>query len=483
MNVDPDRRFVDGLCARRPRRLLVASDFHLCAGRDPATKAWPATENFLADEAFADWVDHCLREEPGTLLVLNGDTFDMVRVSEVPRGDELECWSATLQALDRPMSAACLERTLVGSEGRFGLRTDDFKSVWKLRRIMDAHDGFMRALAQWVAAGRDVLIILGNHDLELHWQLVRLAIRREVEKHGGDGRRVLFHDGHVVFDNVYIEHGHQYDPMTRVRGSPTLGSDHSQINLPLSAFLNRYLINGVEALDPFIDNVKPVQAALLRLVRQRPLRAVRKYFDAWRFVVRALVMRRLNASVALIALVLLMPFLLAPLYLPPPLGAALLAQLSLPDAAHLVIGLLTSLVVTGALPYVMGAVNDFRRRRPKRDRQLNGAKVVAGTALAGYSRRRAYVCMGHTHVVAIKRIPEAERSLYLNTGTWTALWPADRPDLLGQTVLTYASFERRGKDGYEAELLEWDEHGRRPRPATVLERDQGRRANAQSRSA
>lgn len=77
--------------------------------------------------------------------------------------------------------------------------------------------------------------------------------------------------------------------------------------------------------------------------------------------------------------------------------------------------------------------------------------------------------MGHTHVSAMKRIPggDSRLDLYINTGTWIALWPNDRPDLLGRTVYTYAQFDA-ADDGYRGQALEWDARTQRPVPATIL---------------
>jgi hypothetical protein len=93
---------------------------------------------------------------------------------------------------------------------------------------------------------------------------------------------------------------------------------------------------------------------------------------------------------------------------------------------------------------------------------------IARTELANCPRKRAYVCMGHTHVSAVKRIDPDGDKLYVNTGAWIALWPRDRPDLLGRTIYTYALFDATQDDGYRAQVLEWDVHAGQPRPATIL---------------
>jgi UDP-2,3-diacylglucosamine pyrophosphatase LpxH len=452
-----------------PLRILIASDFHLGSGWDPVTNTCVATENFLADGVFRIWIEHYAERATETLLILNGDIFDVLRVTEIPRTDaDFERWSERLARLDRPTTTAELRAAVSKSERRYGLKTDDYKTVWKLLLTAEGHPHFFDALAYWVKAGGDLLFTNGNHDVELHWPLVQKAIRWElvtrdaVEAHA----RVNFVEGHVVFKNLYVEHGHEYDEMTRVVGPAELPPDNTQINLPLGSFVNRYFINRIEALDPFIDNVKPVQQSLLRLARQRPLKIFTTYFGGWRFLRRAIAKRRFNKSVALIALGLILP-VVTPLALLaiPSVRNTVLGWLPIPEGARAVVVVVTGFLLSGAFPWVLSLFSELTRRRPRTDHHLEGARAASRHHLGQYER--AYVCMGHTHVTAVKRIDAAGEKLYLNTGTWIALWPADRPDLLGRTVYTYALFEQ-SEDGYTAQALEWDAHADRPQPAMIL---------------
>jgi UDP-2,3-diacylglucosamine pyrophosphatase LpxH len=453
-----------------PPRVLIASDFHLGSGWDPVTDTCVATENFLADGPFRAWIEYYAARATETLLILNGDTFDVLRVTEFPRtDDDFDRWSKRLEQLEAPRTPDELRAAVSPSERRYGLQTDDYKTVWKLLRTAEGHWSFFDALAYWVNAGGDLLFLNGNHDVELHWPLVQKAIRWELAARGaGDaGTRVNFVEGHTVLGNLYVEHGHQYDEMTRVVGPATLPPDNTQINLPLGSFVNRYFINRVEALDPFIDNVKPVQRALLRLVRQRPLKILTTYRGAWRFLHRAIAKRRFNKSVALIALGLALP-VLAPLALLaiPGIRGSVLGWLPISATARGVVVAAVGFLLSGAFPWVLSLFGELTRRRPSTDHHLEAARAASKEHLRQYER--AYVCMGHTHVSAVERIDDAGEKLYLNTGTWIALWPDNRPDLLGRTVYTYALFEQI-EDGYtSARVLEWDAHADRPQRATIL---------------
>src|SRR4051812_30624861 len=119
MRTPPSPRFDQRILPARPRRLLVASDLHLGSGLDPVTGTWAATENFLADDAFAAWLHHYGQGPQDTLLVLNGDILDWVRVSEVPGDDDFEAWSACLCALGSGSSANRLRHSLTFRERRY----------------------------------------------------------------------------------------------------------------------------------------------------------------------------------------------------------------------------------------------------------------------------------------------------------------------------------------------------------------------------
>jgi hypothetical protein len=64
---------------------------------------------------------------------------------------------------------------------------------------------------------------------------------------------VLFCQECLQLGNLYIEHGHRFEATTAVKGAPTLTRAPSELNLPLGSFVNRYIINRLEGLEPFLD--------------------------------------------------------------------------------------------------------------------------------------------------------------------------------------------------------------------------------------
>src|SRR5882757_334821 len=84
-----------------PDTLLVVSDLHLGVGQNPLTLKYEPRENFLADDAFhALLIAHDPSQKGSALLVLNGDIWDFLRVTELPDSEaDLLHWQAALKEL------------------------------------------------------------------------------------------------------------------------------------------------------------------------------------------------------------------------------------------------------------------------------------------------------------------------------------------------------------------------------------------------
>jgi len=163
------------LAENPPEEIFVVSDFHLGSGRRPATGRYSRTENFLSDQAFSRFLDYA-EPGPNKLLFINGDTFDFVRICQYPRKAECGEWSDFLKQIAIFKTADELWLTISPKEKRFGLETDDYKSAWKLLQIANGHSEFFEGLARWINRGGLLLLSKGNHDLELYWPLVRVAL-------------------------------------------------------------------------------------------------------------------------------------------------------------------------------------------------------------------------------------------------------------------------------------------------------------------
>lgn len=187
------------------REIIVVSDLHIAAGKND-NGVYKGTENFFADEPFGRWLEYLgrIRKTPSALLIINGDLFDFLRVTEYPgwtrrltlsrrwkrltKGAvpvsteqppaedirrQFEEWSDELRQVGLVFSPEDLEASISKKERTYGLETDDYKTIYKLIRIKEGHPVFFRSLARWLLNDNRILITKGNHDLELCQDRVR----------------------------------------------------------------------------------------------------------------------------------------------------------------------------------------------------------------------------------------------------------------------------------------------------------------------
>jgi UDP-2,3-diacylglucosamine pyrophosphatase LpxH len=463
--------------------LLVVSDLHLGPGRDPRTHRYDPTDNFTADAAFAEFLGaHKPQAGSPALLVLNGDIFDFVRISDHPEtDDDLVEWRETLRALGQDRQLEEL-RALHPRERRYGLRTDDYKSVWKLSHVAKGHRALFEALGAWNVAGGWVVFVKGNHDVELHWELVQKSIRREIAQASigvVDKARILFEQDSLTIRNVYIEHGHRFESLTAVNGPATLPGG-TELRLPLGSFVNRYVINDLEGLEPNLDNLKPIDNLLWRLVRRHPLKIMT---IAWRSV--PLLRRAFRPhwwkhwfAFVLYFITLVIPILCVILAV---LGlAALLAGVSfgIPELADWIFSALGDWrgrigVIGILLPYIVGFVRDvWPRRKPKVGENHFAAGVhsaIADTTFPkGYDA--IFGVLGHTHQPDVQSLPRRHGAdvVYINSGTWIGTWSEDRPELSGQVVKSFVRFDLDG-DEYRYQHGRWDASAGRAVESVILQ--------------
>lgn len=270
--------------------LIIVSDLHLSSGKAIDGNN-PPTENFFADEAFRRflvWHDSELKiRKAHGVLFINGDFLDLLRIIRVPATVaefvEWEQLLADLSILDKefnkPFTAMALCESVTEHEEDFGLRTNDFKSVWKFAAAIAGHESCFQALANWLSAGHDIVILKGNHDLEWRWPEMRRFFRLAMADRMSPltavtaclalkGRIHFVDDALLVNDHLYVEHGHRFEKWTRPLG-PAIWKDSggTEINLPAGSFMNRYVINRIESLYPYLDNIRPAPDVLPLLFR------------------------------------------------------------------------------------------------------------------------------------------------------------------------------------------------------------------------
>ena len=189
------------------KNILVISDLHLGedlrpGGANVSYLRHLATLERELEKFLQHYTAHRLDGRPWRLVV-NGDMVDFMSVMILPEdkaeeGDDEE---------DR----------------LYGLGFGERQSQKKMERVIARHQGVFKRLGEFVAAGNELVIVVGNHDVEFHYPSVQRTLVEWlcglVVGMGADERRALAFAERISFcpwfyyeeDLIYIEHGHQYD--------------------------------------------------------------------------------------------------------------------------------------------------------------------------------------------------------------------------------------------------------------------------------
>lgn len=458
---------------------LLFSDVHLGSDIVPHLRPWAVT-SWLAREAEIDseivgLLAHYRTErdpERPWCLVLAGDFLDLVGVS-------------------LPPTPGAVRTELTPEERRDGLGSAPDHVVSKVRAIAHRHPRVFRALMEFVREGHSLVIVRGNHDIELHWRAAQSSLidaivdhaESEAERADIASRISICPWFFAVQGVLYVEHGHEFDAMCGYGDPllPTCPRDSRRIRkTPFSVLLRnvarptRGLSTSAYSYVGFFAYVKLLIRlglrgtyristrfieASARLVheclafRQTPgrLRALRALLRQRRFAERMGVscetLERLKSLYAKPAAHSI-NFVLRSLYIDRIL-ASLLTGLFLLMAVVAALSAstfwTTSSIVPAALLCAYACIGLERRLEPA-ERMVRGADVIARMFDA------RWVIMGHTHQPGIFGLSDGRR--YVNLGYWGEDdVPEDRVHR-PRSPCTY--FVIRHVDGdYQGELLSW----------------------------
>ena len=158
--------------------LIVVSDLHIGRGKNPESGRYYELEAFFYDDDFRRFCEWLIADSRASgrdfKLIFNGDTIDLLRLDPVPLPEDMDASETRRRARpERSTFAPVLTPSRAGAE---------------LARILDGHPRFCSAIAKVLAAGHDVIVLPGNHDIEVQWEPVQQAMHRraEHEGHGAD---------------------------------------------------------------------------------------------------------------------------------------------------------------------------------------------------------------------------------------------------------------------------------------------------------
>ena len=455
--------------------VFVISDLHIGAGLS-GDGIYDGLENFLADQAFDRFLEWAHHRSAGrsAVLVINGDFVDFIRIVTLPTNEaDFVYWHDTLARLGIERSLESLRSSITKKERQFGLKTNDYKSVFKLMVAVHGHRLVFDALAVWLHRGHQLVVTKGNHDLEWFWPAVRNYLRLVLAERvctrcdAGDiahalGDQVLprltFADNAVSLGgDVYIEHGHRYDRYTRVLGNPVLRSG-KELNIPFGSFFNRYLINTVELYYPFADKVRPAEDLLSLMVREHFFVALKLLFRHIPFVIRIIpkrYFRYLLARVLPLAAALVLPLAA--------LGWSLrhfIVSLFERGSASGLVSKIEQDIGAPVLSYFLGRLVAYLQLREPGDLDEPARQLLRELP------RYRLATFGHTHNPTQFNLG---KSRYCNTGTWIPVVEISTAELREDRTYTFLElhFEADGLVG-EPFLQRWNDDAGRADPLVVI---------------
>lgn len=299
----------------RDQRILVVSDLHMTAGRNRETGGWSPTEDFFQDDEFARFLEHYSNAgAPPTTLVINGDLFDFLQVLELPSQ-----WRKDHGAMPPPDNIYVEELEWHGTTYKYRIPLSDINPKYGLRctrestrflagKIVEGHETFFCALVRFASRDANRIVILkGNHDVQLYWDAVqghildRLEVLASVNQLSFARTSIAFEPWFFYEkDLVWIEHGNQYEYTTSFVNFlvPTLpfvydatgsadGDSNDHIELDFSSFLVRYLTNPGEPINPLADNIRPLTRYWEGMWREHPFFVLGTVWSGVVFILKA----------------------------------------------------------------------------------------------------------------------------------------------------------------------------------------------------
>jgi len=411
----------------RNRRKVIVSDLHL--GPGSADPRFSGIDDFYSDAEWRTFLEKQSADGP-TDLIVNGDFIEYWQIA------------AALGALPKrndprqPATGAVL-----ASDQKFAVGATEL--------VLAAHRSVFSDLGWFLEHGdHRVIVIAGNHDVDLLWPKVQLAIARAI-KPRDPGRLIFTRGPGYEHGGVHVEHGHAFDAANRFStNNAPFGRDRDgtcRVQASWGEVFVDQFYTDVERKVPFIDNLYPQSAAILWAMRdnpdpQRDVGAVIKFIDLIR-VAEGRDFNR-NAVASLLQSTLGTPGAkdLGPESVGEVVGHvsdrlakgdmtagaitdALMRFKFDPELA----GLWTALArAAKALPDMRAAAAELRAVDPDamahlRDEVFGDPLSTAATRMLGGDRNISVVIFGHTHTPggSVERIRAKKKSgWYANTGSW-----------------------------------------------------------------
>jgi UDP-2,3-diacylglucosamine pyrophosphatase LpxH len=233
------------------RNVYVISDLHL--GGDYPVPREPGKRGFrlcTRADAVAQFIDSLtqkfVRQGPSE-LVLNGDTVDFLAEHD----EKPNTWSSFTR--------------------------DPSRAVAKLEAIVQRDQAVFDAIKRFLDQGGRLVVLLGNHDIELSMPAVRVAFRRALGVKAGRDFEFLYDGEAYIVGDALIEHGNRYDAWNQIDydalrhiravQSRLLDAPEEHIFIPpAGSEMVTEVINTIKVDYPFVDLLKPETAAVVPML-------------------------------------------------------------------------------------------------------------------------------------------------------------------------------------------------------------------------
>jgi hypothetical protein len=139
-----------------------------------------------------------------------------------------------------------------------GLSAEEPKSRFKMATILNDHPVWVNAIRNFILKGNRVVFVIGNHDIELHWNSVQKIVVEKLDLPEVFLDHVRFCEWFYISNgDTLIEHGNQYDAYCLAANpiSPLIKEGRSvRVRIPFGNLAGKFMVNGMGLLNPHADS-------------------------------------------------------------------------------------------------------------------------------------------------------------------------------------------------------------------------------------
>ncbi len=465
--------------------IFIISDMHISEGKSENGN-YSGTENFFFGESFERFINNKISTHKisKAVLIINGDFIDFLRVTKYPETDsDFLIWQNEILKLGINKTINDLKQSVSSKEKKYGLKTNDYKSVWKFYLVAKGHHKVFYSLAKWIENGNELIIIKGNHDLEWIWlpirNYLRLILAESLNKINGRPVEIIlseilpklfFADDSVLIDkDIFIEHGHKYDRYCKIIGDELI-NDKTELNIPFGSFFNRYLINKIELAFPFIDNIRPRENLLPLLFRERfflGLRVLLQHIPFMLLIIPKRYYRYMFSRFFIFMLAVLLPAAFAIVGLWNNIEPFIVGAFSSSPSPKN-IGEIFLMQAKNILVDLLPIVFSFMFARIAAYFQLNEPDSLnePGRKKLNDVKQYKVVTFGHTHNP--EKFNIGGRWFY-NTGTWIPIVETSSAAIREDKTFTFLHIKHGQDDFVQSALLRWNDNAGRDEDLILIE--------------